>query len=245
MMSIRIPRPSFKLPQRNKPAAPLAEDDPWRSGRARWGIQSFRRGHDQRRHFSGQGKDEIVKLVERKHWLFLIKPALPLLGSVILLIIVLALHTRMPVLHSLWTALEVASGLLIVGTAIWFLYKDFVVWWLETYIVTNKRIINSRGLLEPTRQETPIEKVIQIEVEVPAPLGFILEYGTVHLYLSGGSEVFIHDVPHPKDIRDHIQGISDDIKAKKSSKEKLPEPADNDLKDVLTDLAKKKPVPAL
>ncbi len=243
-MSIRIPRPSFKLPQRNKPAAPLAEDDPWRSGRSRWGIQNFRRGRDKRWHFSGQGKDEIVKLVERKHWLFLIKPALPLLGSVILLFVVLALHTRVPALRPLWIILEVATGLLIVGTAIWFLYKDFVVWWLETYIVTDKRIINSRGLLEPTRQETPIEKVTQIGVDIPSLLGFLLDYGTVHVYVTGG-DFFIRDVPHPKEIRDAIQGIYDEIKAKKPPKEKLPEPIDKDLKAVLDDLAKGKPVPTL
>src|SRR5215467_9064334 len=102
-MSIRIPRPSFKFPKRNKPVDPLVEDDLWRSGRARWGIQNFQRGRDKRWHFSGQGKDETVKMVARKHWLFLIRPALPLLGSVIALFGVLALHVRMPpALHPLW-----------------------------------------------------------------------------------------------------------------------------------------------
>jgi hypothetical protein len=243
-MSIRIPRPSFKLPQRNKPVDPLVEDDLWRSGRDRWGIQNFRRGRDKRWHFSGQGKDEIVKLVVRKHWLFLIRPALPLLGSVIAFFGVLALHARMPALRPLWIGLEIVIGLLILGTAIWFLYKDFVLWWLETYIITDKRIINSRGLLEPTRQETPIEKVTQIGVDIPSLLGFLLDYGTVHVYVTGG-DFFISDVPHPKEIRDAIQGIYDEIKAKKPPKEKLPEPTDKDLKAVLDDLAKGKPIPTL
>src|SRR6266852_7659336 len=174
-MSIRAPRLNFRLPRRKNTAATLP-DDPWRSGRSRWGIQNFRRGRDKRWHFSGQGKDEIVKVVERKHWLFLIKPALPLLGSVILLFVVLALHTRVPALRPLWIILEVATGLLIAGTAIWFLYKDFVVWWLETYIVTDKRIINSRGLLEPTRQETPLEKINQAGVDLDNLLGFIFKF---------------------------------------------------------------------
>src|SRR5215468_10600912 len=151
-MSIRIPRPSFRLPKRNKPVASPIEDDPWRSGRPRWGWQNFRRGSDRNWHFSGQGADEVVKVVARKHWLFLVKPALPLIGAIALLFGVLVLHARFPVLAPLWIFMEIVIGLLIIGTGIWFLYKDFVVWWLETYIVTNKRIINSRGLLEPTRQ---------------------------------------------------------------------------------------------
>jgi hypothetical protein len=242
-MSIRIPRPSFKLPKRKQPVL-VVEDDPWRSGRPRWGLQNFRRGSDRKWHFSGQGPDEVVKVVVRKHWLFLIKPALPLVGVLALLFGAFVLHARFPGLAPFWIFLEIVLGCLIVITGAWFLYKDFVAWWLETYIVTNKRIINSRGLLEPTRQETPIERVIQIGIEVPPPLGFILDYGTIHVYLTGG-DFFIHDIPHPKEVRDAIQGISDDIKAKKPPKEKLPEPVDSDLKEVLDQLAKGKPVPRL
>src|SRR5713226_3516881 len=119
-MSTRITR----LLRRNKPVAPPQDEDPWRSGRSRWGLQSFRRGQDRKWHFSGQGKDETVKMVVRKHWITLLKPALAPIGLVIFLFVVLALHMRFPLLHPLWVGMEFVIVVLTVATVIWFLYKD-------------------------------------------------------------------------------------------------------------------------
>src|SRR5712691_5950131 len=193
--------------------SPQLPEDLWRSGRARWGLLRFRRGSDKKWHFSGQQEGETVRLVVRKHWLFLLKPALPLVGSIVLFFVLLAANSSLPLLHPLWVGMEVVTGLLIFGTAIWFLYKDFLVWWLETYIITDKRIINSRGLLQPTRQETPLEKINQAGVDLDNLLGFIFKFGTVHLYLIGG-DLKLEGVPHPKEVKDTIQGVSDSFKAK-------------------------------
>ncbi len=243
-MSSRVPRLNLRLPRRRN-AATTQPDDPWRSGRARWGIQSFRRGRDRQWHFSGQQIDEKVKLVVRKHPLFLLKAALPVLGSIafLLLATALAADTSLGAFHPLWVGLVIAASLLVLITFVWFAYKDLIVWWLETYIITNKRIIASRGLLQPTRQETPIEKVIQVGVDID-PLGIILSFGTVHVYLVGG-DFLLKDVPNPKKVKDAIQGISDEIKAKKPPEEKLPVPDDPKLAEVLGTLARKKEVPTL
>lgn len=245
MMSIRTPRLSFKLPKRKTDPTTAQEDDPWRSGRSRWGIQNFRRGRDKQWHFSGQQKDEEVKMVVRKHPLFLLKAALPVLGSIVLLLVstTLTANVSLRLFHPLFVGVQIVAGFLILITAVWFLYKDFVVWWVETYIITNKRIIDSRGLLQPTRQETPVEKVTQLGVDID-PLGILLSFGTVHVYLTGG-DFFLKDIPNPKKVKDAIQGISDEIKAKKPREEKLPVPEDPKLAQVLGELAKKKEVPVL
>src|SRR5215468_8303904 len=201
MMSSRAPRFNLRLPRRRNPAT-TQPDDPWRSGRSRWGIQSFRRGRDRQWHFPGQQADEQVKMVVRKHPLFLLKAALPVLGSIALLLVATALmaDTSLRALHALWVGLVIVAIILVLITFAWFAYKDLVVWWLETYIITNKRIIESRGLLQPTRQETPIEKVIQVGVDID-PLGIILSFGTVHVYLVGG-DFLLRDVPNPRKVKD-------------------------------------------
>src|SRR5258708_22482126 len=145
---------SSKVQEKKTVAANAPEEDRFRSGRSRFGLQQLRIGRDKRWHFAGQQPDETVRMVVRRHKFFLLMPALPLLGSIILLGLILFGATSLPKPLIPWTFFEIFAICLIFVTAVWFVYKDFIKWYLATYIITNKRIINSRGLLEPTRQET-------------------------------------------------------------------------------------------
>jgi hypothetical protein len=170
----------------------------------------------------------------------------PFLGSVLLFFFLIWATTAVHVTISpvVWFVLDGLAFLLILGTGVWFAYKDLIAWWFETYIITNKRIINARGLLEPTRQQTPIERVTQVGVGVETMLGFLLNFGTVHVYLSGG-DLVMRDVPNPRKVRDAVQGITDIIKASKRPDVPLPVPRDSGVAQILDDLAKEKPVPTL
>lgn len=218
--------------------------DRWQSGRPRFSIQEFRRGRDKKWHFAGQEPNEEVRVIVRKHWWFLVKPALPLLASIVGIFLVLVAAASFPQYGIIWAYLEIGMILLAIGAGVWFVWKDLVVWWVETYIVTDKRIINSRGLLQPTRQETPIEKVTQVGVDVKTPLAAILDFGTVHVYLTGG-DLVMKEVPHPREIKDAIQGVTDVVKANKKKEEPIPVPQDPELASVLKKLAEGKPVPKL
>lgn len=226
-------------------AASATKQDPWASGRQRFNLQQFRRkGRKNKWTFSGQQPDEEVRLVVRRHWWFLIQPGAPVIGLAFLLVLLLWASTVLPGDTTLWWTINGLLFLCLLGVGGWFAYHHLVAWWYETYIITNKRIINARGLLQPTRQQTPLEKVEQVGTGVDSMLGLFLGFGTVHVYLAGG-DLVMKEVPYPKKVRDAIQGITDEIKAKKKPEPPIPQVEDPALANVLKELAKGKPVPEL
>ncbi|GHO87972.1 PH domain-containing protein [Dictyobacter formicarum] len=218
--------------------------NPISSVRRRFSLAPLRRGSDRRWRFPGQQPGENVLMVVRRHWWFLMQPAWPFLLSALAIIAVSFTAVTYPAFSSLWIILEIMAIVATLVTGVWFLYRHLIGWWYETYIITDRRIINARGLLEPTRQQTPIEKVEQVGIGIDTMPGHLLNFGTVHVYLAGG-DLYIREVPRPKAVRDAILGISTEIKAKKPKPPTPPEPRDPQLAAVLKSLAKGKEVPKL
>lgn len=225
------------------PAAPTHEL-PWQFWRHRLSLLQFWRGRDKRWYFFGQQPDEQVRLLVRRHWWFMVQPALPFVAATAILIIILWTAAALPSWASLWYLLELVAFLAMLGTGAWFAYRDLISWWYETYIITNKRIIYSRGLLEPTRLQTPIEKVQQVGLDIDKLHGLVLGFGTLHVFLTGG-QFYIRDIPNPRQVRDALIGAWEDFKASKPKDPPVPAPKDTEIGGVLEKLGQLKPVPEL
>lgn len=223
-------------------------DDPWTPRRVHGGFRHVRRvgrGRNRQYRFQGQLEGEVVKLVIRRHKLFLITPAFPLIASILGLILVVALSNANPSGGAFWTFLELLAAAAVLVTGIMFLYKDLALWWVETTIVTNKRIFSWRGLASPSRQEIPLDNVQQVAVDQRNMLSLMLDYGDVQLYLVGSGELRMDRIPHPKKVRDAIEQITVQAREGKAAAPKTQIPPDLDWHEVLTLLAKGEEVPKL
>jgi len=232
---------STNAPQNQQP-----QDDPWTPRRLHGGFRHVRLvGHGKNRHyeFKGQQAGETVKLVLRKHIWFLITPAFPVIGSIIALLIVTALSANYPQAGSLWTLLQIIFAILIPVTAVIFIYKDLALWWVETSILTNKRVMTWKGLFTPSRKEATLDQVVQVGVNQKSLLSLLLSYGDVHLNLVGGRGVVMEKVPSPKKVSDIFTKVLDEAKLSKPPTQPHPEPVTPGVRQVLAELSEKESLP--
>lgn len=208
---------------------------------SRFGLK-LRFGRDKKWHFSGQQPDEVVDKIVREHWGVLVKSALLPLGALILLIIIIL--ASVTVANPSWPILELIAVVITAGALGWFIWKDFIKWYSHTYIITNQRIFHSSGVFQPTSETKPLEKVIQVGIDMNTFWGFILRYGTVHVYLAGG-DLIMKNIPRPTKVKEKIDAICESIKASKPEAAKPPRPAHSEVAAIIDGLAKAKEPPKL
>jgi membrane protein YdbS with pleckstrin-like domain len=231
---------SSKPKKQDKNAAPTR--NLWRSGRSRFGLNEIRFGRDRKWHFPGQQPNETVTKIVREHWWFLVVPAMPLIGAMIFLILIFWGSVKLA--HPIWSFLELMAVLIILGTLLWFIWNDFIKWYLKAYIITNERIFLYAGVFELTRKSIPLEKVQQVGVDIDTFWGFIVRYGTVHIYLIGG-DFIMKNIPRPSRVKEAIDIASESVKANKLKEEKPPTPAPPEVAALIGDLSRLKDLPKL
>jgi hypothetical protein len=231
--------------------APQAQHDPFtpRRGYSGFGYWRARRvGKGKNRHwdFRGRQQDEVVKAVLRKSKFFLITPALPFVASVLGLIVVGALFGTNPSGGSFWLLLEVIMLVLVIITGVYFVYNDLVLWWVETYIITNKRVLTWKGLLSPSREEFGVDRVVQVATDQYGLISLLLNYGDVHLYLVGGKQPILAKVHNPKRVRDLFEKVTDEYKRNRPAPAPPhPNPKNTEIQAALEQLAQKEDPPTL
>ncbi|HWZ20365.1 MAG TPA: PH domain-containing protein, partial [Ktedonobacteraceae bacterium] len=231
----------------NAPQAQQAHNDPFTPRREHGGYwRAHKVGKGKNRHwvFRGQHQGEKVKAVLRKSKFFLITPALPFIASVIGLIVVGALFGINPSGDSFWALLEVIMLVLVIITGVYFAYNDLVLWWVETYIITDQRVLIWKGVLSPSREEFTVDKVVQVGSEQRGVISLLLNYGDVHLYLVGGKQPVLAKIHNPKGVRDLFEKVTDEFRRNKPAKEELhQEPKNPELHAALAQISQKEELP--
>lgn len=157
-----------------------------------------------RRLFTGQRSDETVLHVYRAHWWafgrFLWLPILLFIGMIIF-----ALSTigTTPALGLTLLGL----GIVLTGGVGFYLYYE---WANDSLIVTDQRIVRIwRNLLkfENTVNEIPLERVLEVNFEIPPadPFAIMFNYGTLSIRTAGEAANFsMMMMPDPKKIQSII-----------------------------------------
>lgn len=206
----------------------------------------YRSGEDKQLAFKGQGKDEKVVQVVRRHPIFLLRPALPAVGVLALLLIFSVLSLRISGFGPFLAFIDVILAIAFLVSLAYFVWRDLSIWWFNFDIITTRRILSLSGFLTPMRKIIPLDKIVQISVDQKSPTSIFLGFGDVHIYQVGGSYV-MKNVSRPRAVRDALQGTYERFKAaaKAAPAEPPPQILDPELQAIIQKLGKKDPEPKL
>lgn len=149
--------------------------------------------------------NERVIWIRRKHWIFLLAPAWPALLSLLALILISAFLGSSGGAGQLLTILALA--LFLVMTVRWAV-TDLGDWVFHYYILTNQRVIVSKGFFQPDRREAVLKSVVQVVVQRPNPVLIWLNIGNVIVRVIGTS-VDMPGVWRPRSIADSILAVQE------------------------------------
>ncbi len=160
---------------------------------------------NKKKYFRGQKEDELVLAVFHKHWISFVKPILLFLPFFIVSLVVLFYQQN------------IGNGFLLFGFIIFlasvtYLSHNFLIWWWDVYILTNKRVIDfdQKTLFHKVVSEADLNNIQDTTYEIKGLWQTIFNYGKVNiLTASTGDNIDFEDVSHPQNVQDMIGAAKD------------------------------------
>lgn len=163
----------------------------------------------------GQAPDENVVKVLRRHWLTLLP-----LGFYLLFILLLpiAAFIIIEIIKPDLYANQVLTTLLVLGGSIFllfawlFLYQNYIDYYLDIWIVTDRRILNieQHGLFGRTVSELRLYRVQDVTADIRGFWKTMFDYGEVYIQTAGDEQRFVfEDVLHPNNVAKLILDMSE------------------------------------
>lgn len=140
-------------------------------------------------------------LVLHKHWFTLTGSLLKFFLFFILPLFLFSFIFSLSYLFSsfFWTILFL--GWLLVGVS-YFLY-EWIVWYYDIYIITNKRIIDieQKSLFYRIVSEASLDKIQDVTYQIEGPTATFFNFGTVKVQTAGAQEMISFDgVSNPEGV---------------------------------------------
>lgn len=142
--------------------------------------------------------EKLVALI-RKHWITL---ALPLAKAIVAIAVIAILAQKL-------FEFEYGKEIVLVWIIASILYAvhEIIIWYLDCYIITNKRIIDigQKSVFQRIVAEVGIENIQEVICLTNGPMETILGYGTVNVKTgSSGSIIGMEQIPDPVKVKDII-----------------------------------------
>lgn len=162
-------------------------------------------------HFEGEQKDEQVLVVIRAHPIINIGWVLT---SIFLLVVPLSVLIYF--IFGLSISLPFSLATALVATLIWALiivgiaFQQFLHWYFNLYILTNKRIVDIDffGLFHRRVSQTHLFNIQDITYSKAGILQNFLDFGDLHLQTAGTAPNFeFHNIPDPEESQEQVLSL--------------------------------------
>ena len=136
--------------------------------------------------------------VIRKHWAALVAR---ISKAIILIMIIVVVYEKL-------IEFEYGFKIALVWIIASILYGVYgiIVWYLDCYIITSKRIIDidQKSMFRRTVAEVEIENIQEAIYEINGPLEAFLNYGTVKIKMASSGMISMEQIPNPAGVKDLI-----------------------------------------
>ena len=152
------------------------------------------------------GRNEKIVFIDRQHWLVLVWA---LLVDLLVAVFIVAAAVILAGLNDKLGFLMVLI-VLVVFPVVHFVVR-FLNWYNEQYLVTNRRVIKIRGVINKLVSDSSLEKVNDVVLE-QSILGRILGYGTVQIITGSdiGVDIFKH-IARPVHFKTEMLNQKEDL----------------------------------
>jgi uncharacterized membrane protein YdbT with pleckstrin-like domain len=135
------------------------------------------------------GKNEKIVFTTRQHWITIVGS---LLVNSFLSLLLIGIGVAVSLLAAFlgpFAWLPIAAMAVVCVAPLWRLFSDWLHWWNDIYVVTNRRIIQAQGVINKHVIDSSLEKINDVVLSQSA-LGRLLGYGDLEILT--GSEIGVN-----------------------------------------------------